>query len=305
MIRVAYHQVQSIVDQHLTQDMANFQLSRNLVSVGYYVNVEMRSSIAHSHPYYEFILVRKGVCEYFSNGSSFSLHPDEMLILSPGTVHTMICPEDASSYERLILQIDAEFAAQILAGCAAEGGGENMVPLAIIRADAVCRWGLRELIERINATASVTDSAMREKLYRHQIAELMLTVEHIVQTTHSAVPNSVNSFVADVTAYVQEHYRETELNVAALARHFYVSREHLSRVFRSYNREGISHYLAELRMQEFRQGLVMGKDVLSACLESGFSDYGSFVKSFRKRYGVTPAEYRKQLQGAMDREFQS
>jgi hypothetical protein len=60
---MAYHRLKSIVDQHLTQDMANYQLSRSLVSVGYYVNVETRSSIAHSHPYYEFILVRRGVCE--------------------------------------------------------------------------------------------------------------------------------------------------------------------------------------------------------------------------------------------------
>ena len=59
-----YHRVESVVDQHLTQDMANYQLSRSLVSVGYYVNVETRSSIAHSHPYYELILVRRGVLWY-------------------------------------------------------------------------------------------------------------------------------------------------------------------------------------------------------------------------------------------------
>ena len=92
---MAYHRVESVVDQHLTQDMANFQLSRSLVSVGYYVNVETRSSIAHSHPYYEFILVRRGICEYRSGGARFLLHPDELLLISPGTVHTMLCPEES------------------------------------------------------------------------------------------------------------------------------------------------------------------------------------------------------------------
>ena len=52
-------------------------------------------------------------------------------------------------------------------------------------------------------------------------------------------------------------------------------------------------------MQEFRYGLLKGKNVLSACLESGFSDYSSFVKSFRKLYGITPVEYREQLRSAM------
>ena len=44
-----------------------------------------------------------------------------------------------------------------------------------------------------------------------------------------------------------------------------------------------------------------GKSVLSACMESGFSDYSSFVKSFRKLYGITPMEYREQLKNAMNR----
>ena len=118
---MAYHHVESVVDQHLTQDMANYQLSRNLISVGYYVNVQTRSSIAHSHPYYEFILVRRGVCEYHSSGTRFLLHPDEMLLISPGTVHTMVCPKDSSSYERLILQVNADFMAQVLDACALGG----------------------------------------------------------------------------------------------------------------------------------------------------------------------------------------
>ena len=104
-----------------------------------------------------------------------------------------------------------------------------------------------------------------------------------------------------MTAYIQEHFREAELNVASIAQHFYVSREHLSRTFKNYTSESISHYITDLRMQEFRYGLVTGKSVLDACMESGFSDYSSFVKSFRKLYGITPMEYREQLKNAMNR----
>ncbi|MCR5089748.1 MAG: helix-turn-helix domain-containing protein [Oscillospiraceae bacterium] len=42
-----------------------------------------------------------------------------------------------------------------------------------------------------------------------------------------------------------------------------------------------------------------GKNILQSCMESGFSDYSSFVKSFRKLYGITPAEYREQLYSGM------
>ena len=298
---MAFHRVESVVDQHLTQDMANFQLSRSLISVGYYVNVQTRSSIAHSHPYYELILVRRGVCEYHSNGARFLLHPDEMLIIAPGTVHTMLCPSDSSSYERLILQVNAAFMTQVLTDCLLQERSRSFPSLYILRAEDVCRWGLRELLERINASASVTDAGLREQLYRCQIGELMLTIEHIVSTSQTVAPSTSSALISGVTAYILEHFQEPELTVAKVAQQFYVSREHLSRSFKSYTSESISHYLTDLRMQEFRYGLVTGKSVLDACLESGFSDYSSFVKSFRKLYGITPAEYREQLKNAMNR----
>ena len=298
---MAYHRLESIVDQHLTQDMANYQLSRSLVSVGYYVNVETRSSIAHSHPYFEFILVRRGLCEYLATGGRFFLHPDELLIIAPGTVHTMNCPKDSSSYERLILQADAEFMARVLELSGLGGAERPIPPLYILRADAVCRWSVRELIERVNATASVSDAELREKLYLFQLAELMLTVVQAARTAEAPVFSSSSALISDVTGYIQEHFREPELNVAGLAQQFYVSREHLSRSFRSSVGESISHFITDLRMQEFRYGLLMGRSVLSACMESGFSDYSSFVKSFRKLYGITPMEYRDQLRNAMDR----
>ena len=297
----AYHQVESVVDQHLTQDTANFQLSRNLVSVGYYVNVLTRSSIAHSHPYFEFILVRRGICEYFSGGKRFFLHPNEMLLISPGTVHTMICPSDSSSYERLILQVDAEFMVQVLNNCMLQERINSFPSLYILRAEDVCRWGLRELLERINATASVTDSGLRDQLYRCQIGELMLTIEHVAGTSQSVAPSASSALISGVTAYIFEHFRDPELNVASIAQQFYVSREHLSRIFKSYTNESIRHYITDLRMQEFRYGLVTGKSVLDACLASGFSDYSSFVKSFRNLYGITPTEYREQLKKAINR----
>ena len=298
---MAYHRVESVVDQHLTQDTANFQLSRNLVSVGYYVNVQTRSSIAHSHPYYEFILVRRGICEYLSGGKRFLLHPDEMLLIAPGTVHTMICPSDSSSYERLILQVDADFMLQVLSECMLQDRIFNSHSLYILRAEDVCRWGLRELLERINASASVTDSSLRDQLYRCQIGELTLTIEHVVSTSQSVPPNASSSLISGVTTYILEHFRDPELNVADIAQRFYISREHLSRSFKSYTNESIRHYITDLRMQEFRYGLVTGKNVLDACLASGFSDYSSFVKSFRKLYGITPTEYREQLKNAINR----
>ena len=146
------------------------------------------------------------MCEYLSGGARFLLHPDELLFISPGTVHTMICPEDSESYERLILQINADFMTQVLELYRLDGS--KLPPLYILRAESVCRWGLRELVERINASASVTDADLREQLYRCQIGELMLTVKHIARASKSVVPNASSTLVSGVAkkANKSEYY---------------------------------------------------------------------------------------------------
>ena len=47
-------------------------------------------------------------------------------------------------------------------------------------------------------------------------------------------------------------------------------------------------------MQHCRKALEEGVSVLNACTESGFPDYSSFLKTFRRLYGITPTEYRAQ-----------
>ena len=41
--------------------------------------------------------------------------------------------------------------------------------------------------------------------------------------------------------------------------------------------------------------------VLDACNASGFTNYTSFLKTFRSLYGITPSEYRSQLRRTPER----
>lgn len=100
-------------------------------------------------------------------------------------------------------------------------------------------------------------------------------------------------------AYLQAHYQDPTLTTAQLAQELYASREHLSRAFKECTMESIHNYLTYLRMQHCRKALEEGVSVLNACTESGFPDYSSFLKTFRRLYDITPAEYRAQNRTAV------
>ncbi|WP_395151699.1 helix-turn-helix domain-containing protein [uncultured Allofournierella sp.] len=283
-------------DQNITQEVASLRLPLDKVITGWYSNRRVFQSVVHSHPYHEYILMESGHAMYHVDGSRYELRPGELMIIPPGTVHS----GQYDNYDRLILQIDDAFWRQTLHGSNLPDP-ESCVPqqLMIFGADCVQKWGIRSLIERAAVSASILDLSAREIMYRCLLVELALSIGQMILESGLRPPTATSPLAVFATTYLQEHFRDPELTASELARRAYVSREHLSRVFREYTLQGVHQYLTDLRMQHCRRDLAAGKPVLAACLENGFSNYSSFVKSFRKMYGITPQEYRNQLRSAL------
>ena len=200
----------------------------------------------------------------------------------------------ADTSERLVVQISADIWEKALAqsGLTERFWGSEPV---ILDADAVLQWDLRGLLQRM-ALAAGLEAPLRQAVEQCEVTELLLLFSHIIHRRHTAPPPSATSLlVAKAVAYLQANYTDPQLTVAQLARYTYTSREHLSRVFKEYTLESVHGYLTNLRMQHCRNAIAAGFSVLDACTASGFTNYSSFLKSFRALYGITPSEYRAAL----------
>ena len=136
--------------------------------------------------------------------------------------------------------------------------------------------------------------SIRDNVFEAQAAEMMLLITQATGSGQTTAPSSTSVLVARAVAYLQTHYQDPTLTTVQLAQKLYASRKHLSRAFKECTMESIHNYLTYLRMQHCRKALEEGVSVLNACTESGFPDYSSFLKTFRRLYGITPAEYRAQ-----------
>ena len=231
---------------------------------------------------------------YSIGGSVYDLHLGE-LILFPGEMfHSGKFNITADTSERLVVQIAPDIwdRAWVQSGLTDRlWQGEPV----ILDADSVIRWDFRGLLERMAQTVYL-DEPIRSAVQCCEVTELILLFCHVIHGRRAAPPPSATSLlVAKAVAYLQANYTDPQLNVAQLARYTYTSREHLSRVFKEYTLESVHGYLTNLRMQHCRNALAAGMSVLDACSASGFTNYSSFVKSFRALYGITPTEYRAQL----------
>lgn len=98
-----------------------------------------------------------------------------------------------------------------------------------------------------------------------------------------------------ILTYIHDHYSEP-LNTAQMAQQFFFSKEYFCRFFKKYTGATFSQYLAKYRVLQAEQLLAQtSKKISEIALETGFADEGSFIQCFRKYYGCTPRNYRKEI----------
>ncbi|MGN0995601.1 MAG: helix-turn-helix domain-containing protein [Candidatus Ventricola sp.] len=289
MIRKIAHYVDSL----LTQDLARQTLPSARMVVAWYTNRENTCSVAHSHPYFELILPLAGEVLYSCNGSLYHIHPGELIIFPDEVYHMGRYDVSSEVSERLLLQVDQALWREVAARLGTPDFLISHGPV-IFNADVVSAWDMRDLFLRIDRSSSMT-SERRDQAFRAQLAELMLILQTCMSSADTVSADATSALVDKAQKYIQMHYTEPTFSINQLTDYLYVSRSHISRVFREYTMDSIHGYLTALRLQHFKSSLVEGRSVLDACTESGFSDYSSFLKTFRKVYGITPKEYRKRL----------
>lgn len=281
-------------DSILTQEMARIGLEDYGVVVTWYTNQNNKQSVVHSHPYHEIVLPVSGSnVLYAFQGSLYTLHPGEMVFFPAEIYHSGRYTVTDIVSNRLVVQISAEIWDYAIhaSGLINPDWQKNIV---ILSADAVSAFDLRGHLERM-AQIPWIKKAYQETVLNCELMELQLFINQLVEEQHTKSPSLTSALISRAVEYIQKHYTEPTLTVASVAENIFISREHLSRAFKEYTMESIHGYINNLRMQHFRRDVAAGHSVLDACTNSGFASYNSFLKSFRNLYGMTPTQYRAQL----------
>ncbi len=92
----------------------------------------------------------------------------------------------------------------------------------------------------------------------------------------------------------QNHHAKFTLRDAAGA--LYISPNYLSELFKKTTGQNFSDYLNDVRMERSKRYLAdVGRKIGDVAALVGFSDARYFSSAFRRKYGVTPLEYRNKF----------
>ncbi len=119
---------------------------------------------------------------------------------------------------------------------------------------------------------------------------------NILNTSRTKLSDS-HKISFEITAALNKINTEfsQSISVSELANSMHMSINTLERHFKKQIGITPREYIYQRRISNAASMLAFGSSVIEACEKSGFSDYSHFIALFKKRFGMTPLQYKKHL----------
>ncbi len=270
----------------------------------YYKDVSLEHVSFHRHEYYEFYFFLEGSVDYQIRESTYPLKFGDFLLLPPGIPHRPLLRNTHTPYRRFVLWLGKDFYDRLAAQSqdlvygfqtAATGG-----PCCFHTADHISRELQGHLIDLLEEIGNKT-SFFHETSVRMMIASLLLTISRLVyDSLHQISPAYENALYLNLCSYISSHLQE-DLTLEKLAAFFFVSKYHISHIFKENMGISLHQYIVKKRLEASKNGLLSGLPFNQIIDQYGFHDYTSFYRAFKKEFGLSPTEYREQKQPPSDK----
>lgn len=113
-----------------------------------------------------------------------------------------------------------------------------------------------------------------------------------LESQHTAV-------IVRLVEYINRHLEE-ELPLEKLAQQANYSVYHTCKVFKKATGQTLTNYIIEKRMERVMRSIGKGSPVTQAAQAAGFHNYSYFYKLFRRKTGMSPAEYQEAMQAHLE-----
>lgn len=251
--------------------------------------VEYRSP--HFHPEWELLWVLDTPLSITCSQKHYLIQPGELILFPPNYPHEFHKMERPCTF--LCMQISSRIAASTT-----NLRTEDIRLANYLTAEDTLRLRKTILETARAAWTQKTFSGLyclgQCSLILHQL--LSRIPSHVMTAEEMASAERRNARLMRLIQFVDAHYMH-KIRLSDFAEQEGHSVSYLSHFIKDTMNQTFQDYVNFVRFNCARK-LIAGtnKPLVSICMESGFSDYRYFSRTFRETYGMTPAEYRRQSQ---------
>ena len=253
----------------------------------FHINDQTKKDFSyHYHDFHKIIVFISGKVTYHIEGKAYHLKPRDILLVSQGAIHK---PEIDPSvpYERYIFWIRDDLSCQELNTCFQKANDRSF---NLLRADSALQERLKDLLPEIEQTLQNThfgDPILKDALF----TQFMIYINRIFLRTSSSPDKktySSDTQVEQLLKYINRNLSEN-LSIDQLANRFFFSKYHMMRKFKNETGYTIHNYITSKRLLMARSLISQGMPVMKAAQASGFHDYTTFVRAYKKQFGKAPS----------------
>ena len=158
----------------------------------------------------------------------------------------------------------------------------------VIPAKVASEIGLHKLFESMEAPED--GDVDGEILLQCRIVELLLLLKKALPLAEKeTLPSKESKTTAGVIEYINEHLTE-ELSTSRIAEALFMDKSYLCREFKKNTGATINQYITKKRICKAAALMAEGESCTEACYQSGFGNYSSFYKYYRRYTDGVPGE---------------
>jgi len=238
----------------------------------------------HYHSFYEIFYLTSGSCRFLLKDSVYQLEKGDLVFIAPGELHHSLYSPN-STCEIVTVYFNQEHINLTIK----EQPHSFMGSIPILYQE-----DFHQLLAKMLSENSGIDEYSAPFLRCYLSELLLMLMRHSVMAQQE--PDLLNSKDADIllaTKYIYKNFQQplTLEEVSAVAS---LSPTYFSKKFKQITGMGFKEYLNYVRLKHAQAALLTTNNTITdIALEYGFNDSNYFKDIFKKVYGKSPREYRK------------
>lgn len=254
-----------------------------------FVNKPEFTSSNHSHPYYEFLFIRRASFNYLVGERIVTPCDYSFILVDTNTVHKATADHGNNSYIIIKMypeMVDSRIQAQV--------ADMFRAPLLVLSREDSTR--LEVLINEILRERQKKELNF-EMVMQHQLNELLALMCRLSAKTEEDEEEKPLTMTEQIIAYISENLfsaQKADLSLESVAEHFHFSPCAFSRMFKREVGIGFKQYILSVKIGQAKKLLTTSDcSITEIAFRCGFTDSNYFSSVFKKFESITPTDYVK------------
>jgi len=250
----------------------------------------------HTHEYFQIYYVIKGSLEHFVENESSILLQGNMFIIPPKALHYIMPNENTVFYS-------FSFMPSFILGKNEAGGivekflytlsTEKIHPKVLINSERI--FYIEGIMDHILKEFSEKSLGYKDTVRAYTTVLLTILARNYFETNEERAKYAFESnkqFVLHCIDYIEKNYTD-DISLEEILKKSGMSRGNFCSLFSKLTGHTFNSYLNLCRIKRATEYIDMGYKITSIYGLSGYNDFSTFHRNFKKVIGISPKEYQR------------